>query len=80
MVLIAHVHSFILMCHHRYHYYGLAIRETSIYYRSIYSKQGLTRYAAMEIAGIRATTTQKSYKVIGPSSSLCLRGFYAVPM
>ena len=27
----------------RYHYYGLAIKETSIYYRSVYSKKGLTR-------------------------------------
>lgn len=29
----------------RYHYYGLAIKETSIYYRSVYSKKGLTRLA-----------------------------------
>ena len=29
----------------RYHYYGLSIKETSIYYRSVYSKKGLTRYA-----------------------------------
>ena len=33
-----------ILCLSRYHYYGLAIRETSIYYRSVYSKNGLTRY------------------------------------
>lgn len=27
----------------RYHYYGLSIKETSMYYRSVYSKKGLTR-------------------------------------
>jgi len=27
----------------KYHYYGLSIKETSMYYRSVYSKKGLTR-------------------------------------
>lgn len=29
----------------KYHYYGLAIKETSIYFRSTYSKKGLTRFS-----------------------------------
>lgn len=37
----------------RYHYYGLSIKETSIYYRSVYSKKGLTRY----ITAINVTNT-----------------------
>lgn len=32
---------------YRYHYYGLAIKESSIYFRSVYSKQGLTRYRTL---------------------------------
>ena len=27
----------------RYHYYGIGIKETSIYFRSAYSKRALTR-------------------------------------
>lgn len=27
----------------RYHYYGIGIKETSIYYHSVYSGKGLTR-------------------------------------
>lgn len=28
----------------RYHYYGIGIKETSIYFRSAYSKRALTRF------------------------------------
>jgi hypothetical protein len=29
---------------YRYHYYGIGIKETSIYYHSVYAGKGLTRY------------------------------------
>ena len=28
----------------RYHYYGMGIKESSVYYHSVYSGKGLTRY------------------------------------
>jgi len=34
---------YLLFSMSRYHYYGLSIKETSMYYRSVYSKKGLTR-------------------------------------
>lgn len=33
----------------KYHYYGLAIKETSVYYRSVYSKKGLTRFSGASV-------------------------------
>ncbi|XP_076820967.1 DNA-binding protein RFX6-like [Clavelina lepadiformis] len=31
--------------HSKYHYYGIGIRETSIYYNSVYAGKGLTRFS-----------------------------------
>ena len=42
----------------RYHYYGLSIKETSIYYRSVYSKKGLTRY----ITAVKQRVTNTVWK------------------
>ncbi|KAK3594029.1 hypothetical protein CHS0354_040785 [Potamilus streckersoni] len=33
----------------KYHYYGIGIKETSIYYHSVYSGKGLTRFSGIKI-------------------------------
>ncbi|XP_078698214.1 DNA-binding protein RFX6-like [Branchiostoma floridae x Branchiostoma belcheri] len=33
----------------KYHYYGIGIKETSIYYHSVYSGRGLTRFSGIKI-------------------------------
>jgi hypothetical protein len=35
---------------HRYHYYGIGIKETSTYYHSVYSGKGLTRFVHFYIS------------------------------
>lgn len=34
---------------HRYHYYGIGIKESSAYYHSVYSGKGLTRYSSIHL-------------------------------
>ncbi|XP_078412500.1 DNA-binding protein RFX6-like [Cetorhinus maximus] len=33
----------------RYHYYGIGIKEPSIYYQSVYSRCGLTRFSGTKV-------------------------------
>ncbi|XP_025085503.1 DNA-binding protein RFX6-like [Pomacea canaliculata] len=33
----------------RYHYYGIGIKQTSVYYQSVYSGRGLTRFSGVKI-------------------------------
>lgn len=56
----------------RYHYYGLSIKETSIYYRSVYSKKGLTRYAY----NCSKKSNGHCGKVDGPNLRLLCRGWH----
>nr|XP_006821615.1 PREDICTED: DNA-binding protein RFX6-like [Saccoglossus kowalevskii] len=51
----------------KYHYYGIGIKETSIYYHSVYSGRGLTRFSGTKI---KTEGTSRKYSLSSKTGTL----------
>ncbi|XP_070566818.1 DNA-binding protein RFX6-like isoform X2 [Ptychodera flava] len=51
----------------KYHYYGIGIKETSIYYHSVYSGRGLTRFSGTKV---KTEGTSRKYSLSSKTGTL----------